>query len=608
MCKRIYIILQAVISYIAIAYCGPRVVEGQYIWLDNFTEAFRGFGINGVLIPIMLIIFYHYVDEKKVKYANDNNIVISTSLIFSLIMAIGKFFQYRVVSLETKCILYFQIFLIPILYSGFYYLFKRVIKMLLHLFDNIEEGNRFKFNEFVFDQHYILLSVFTLLLCYLPYIIAFYPASISFDGAYQIGEYLNLFAKTDHHPPFVTLLYGFFANLYEKFQSEIFLFFLVIIQLILLVIAIILVLKLMKKCKLPYKVRWITLLFYSLFTVFPVFTVTIIKDSLYYPLTLIYTVFLSFGVLFPDEYLNKKFYYVGLVITLIFLILTRNNGIYTLILSFPLFILFTKKYKIQLCLVLLCVLCITSGINQKFYSMGIKKLNFKIDMFTVMLQQTARYGAEHLDDVTPEEDKSLDEIFEYWRLPYEYNPRNADFAKNCLRVDEESEKYILEDRMGDYLKIWLNQLSKHPMSYISSFIESSYGYYYPDIKEAYEGLGWYRSINPASEVFHYSDAAETKSFRSFLEGTAYFLRDFPITGILYSCGFYAWIVISAFIYLIMHKQGKLLICIMPSIVNILVCCVSPISGYIRYALPVIAAAPVIFTLVYWHRKNLEERY
>ena len=219
-------------------------------------------------------------------------------------------------------------------------------------------------------------------------------------------------------------------------------------------------------------------------------------------------------------------------------------------------------------------------------------------MFTVMLQQTARYGAEHLDDVTPEEYKSLDEIFEYWRLPYEYNPRNADFAKNCLRVDEESEKYILEDRMGDYLKIWLNQLSKHPMSYISSFIESSYGYYYPDIKEAYEGLGWYRSINPASEVFHYSDAAETKSFRSFLEGTAYFLRDFPITGILYSC---------AFIYLIMHKQGKQSICIMPSIVNILVCCVSPISGYIRYALPVIAAAPVIFTLVYWNRKNLEER-
>ena len=45
--------------------------------------------------------------------------------------------------------------------------------------------------------------------------------------------------------------------------------------------------------------------------------------------------------------------------------------------------------------------------------MGIKKLNFKIDMFTVMLQQTARYGAEHLDDVTPEEYKSLDEIFEF---------------------------------------------------------------------------------------------------------------------------------------------------------------------------------------------------
>ena len=203
--NRIYIALQSVLTYIAIMYSGPRVIEGEYIWLDNFTEAFKGYGINGILIPLLLMFFYNYVDGVKQKYKNDENYIIILSVIFAIVMAIGRYFQYKVVSIETSRILYFQIFLIPILYLGFYYLFKRVIRILLYIFNNIDNNNNFKLNELVFDQHYILSAVFVLLLCYLPYIIAFYPASISYDGAYQIGEYLNLFAKTDHHPPFVTL-------------------------------------------------------------------------------------------------------------------------------------------------------------------------------------------------------------------------------------------------------------------------------------------------------------------------------------------------------------------------------------------------------------------
>lgn len=600
--RKVYIIIQSIISFIAVAYQGINIVDGEYIWLDKFTEAFNGFGVSGMLIPLMILFFYYFIDEKISYEKNDKKFVNFSSVIFSLIMGIGKYYQYKVISLESDLILYFQISLIPIMIVGFYFLFIRVLKLLLYFIDKANVEKKATLNEIIFDKYYCITVIVSLILSYLPYLVAFYPASISYDGSYQIGEYLGQFMKTDHHPPFVTYFYGFFANLFEKTRNEVYLFIIIFTQLVLILISAILIFGLLKKCRIPYKFRWCILIFYSFLTFFPIYTVTIVKDSLYYPLTVIYTILLIYGLLFPKEYLCKISYYFKLTITLIFMVLIRNNGIYAFLLSFPLFIIICKNYRIQLGVVLVSVLLISSGVNQFYFNNGVKKLDFKIDMYTVMFQQTARYGAEHLEDVTMEEYKTLDEIFEYWRLPYEFNPRNADYAKNCLRVYENKNKYILEDRLDDYITIWAKQLRRHPLSYISSFIEGSYGYYYPDIKEAYEGLGWYKSINEAYNSFHFANSPKTAFLRSRLEEFSYLSRDLPFIGLFYSCGFYAWIVIGSIIYLITHKQLKQVIYLIPALVNILVCCVSPISGYIRYALPVIATAPIFMSLIYWNRK------
>lgn len=114
--RKALIVFQSILGYMALVYCGPRVIEGEYIWLDNFTEAFKGYGINGILIPVLLMFFYNYVDRVKQKYKNDTNYIITLSVIFAIIMAIGRYFQYKVVSTETSWILYFQIFLIYLIF------------------------------------------------------------------------------------------------------------------------------------------------------------------------------------------------------------------------------------------------------------------------------------------------------------------------------------------------------------------------------------------------------------------------------------------------------------------------------------------------------------
>ena len=602
------IIIESILSYIALIYCGPKIIEGENLWLNNFTESFKGFGFTGMILPVFLMITYYFIDKKIKNNITDRKFINYTAIIFAIFMGIGRYYQYKIISLDNCFILYFQIMMVPLLILGFYYVLLRALKLLLYFIDfKLAYTNTNSIKQYIFDKHYVFFTTIILTICYLPYFLAFFPASISYDGSYQIGQYLGEFIRTDHHPPFVTYFYGYFADLYQRTNKEIFLFMVVLIQFFILVMAISLLFKLLKKCHIDYKIRIYILLFYALFTIFPIYTVTIIKDSIYYPLTLIYTVLLIYGILFSDDVLTNYKFYILLIFTLLLLAITRNNGIYIIILSFPLFILASKKYRFRLTISLIFILASYFGINQYFYNNGVIKLNFKIDKYTVMLQQTARYGFEHQDAVTEEEYIVLDEIFEYWRLPYEYNSRNADYAKRCLRTNESNGKYVLEERMSDYLKIWLNQFLRYPVTYFSAFIESSYGYYYPDIKEAYEGLGWYNSINSAPISFKFSIGDQSENQRSFLEMIAYFLRDFPIVGILYSCGFYAWVVFGVTIYFACYKKWKQVIYILPSLVNILVCCVSPISGYIRYALPVISTAPLIFTMLYWNRLTFDKK-
>ena len=59
--RKVYIIIQSIISFIAVAYQGINIVDGEYIWLDKFTEAFNGFGVSGMLIPLMILFFYYFL-------------------------------------------------------------------------------------------------------------------------------------------------------------------------------------------------------------------------------------------------------------------------------------------------------------------------------------------------------------------------------------------------------------------------------------------------------------------------------------------------------------------------------------------------------------------
>jgi len=146
---------------------------------------------------------------------------------------------------------------------------------------------------------------------------------------------------------------------------------------------------------------------------------------------------------------------------------------------------------------------------------------------------------------------------------------------------------------------------KHPATYVQAYLNNCFGYFYPDCKEYKEGLGWYImwQFSFESEEFKPAFKESTAGLQEFLTDLPEWIRNLPGVGLLYSCGFYTWAVLALSVMVCVSKKWKMLIVFLPTLSNILICTVSPVNAYIRYALPTFATVPILIALVLWISKK-----
>ncbi|MEG0660351.1 MAG: DUF6020 family protein [Anaerorhabdus sp.] len=607
--KLILGIIIACFSYISLVYTG--ITLGEYFWVDTISQSLKGFSINSILIVAMI---YYFLDKTSQLYSNQpKHLKITasiTSFIFSLIMGVGKYFQFYI-NVDNIVIQFFQYIMIIVVAFGFFFILRNSIAILMSWIANIKFGQESKYATLVFEKYNGLLVICIVFLGLLPYIASFYPCVISYDGSFQIGQFLGEFTFTDHHTPLVTIFYGYFAYISMNTNLGHFALFLpVLIQVSLYLISVWVVFDLMKELRTPNQLNWLCLAFFSLFPLFPIHLMTYSKDSLYFPLIIIFSAMIIKIIKFPKKYVKNFVFCCLFILVTILVCMIRKNGFIVLILTIPFVVLICKGFRTQIIIIFIVSVCVNNYSTNLFYNNGVKKVEMQLDTYTFMFQQTARYARDFPEDITTEEYQFLDTIFEYWKIPYDYNPRLADPVKRLLRLKDPTETFdwdkdlVLHDELNQYIDLWFNQLRKHPGTYLASLIEGSYGYYYPEIKEAYEGLGWYNTLN-ISKQFTYEDPANRLVLRKSIESMTYFMRDLPLLGTVFSIGLHTWLVILAFIYFTVTRKMKDIVSILPAVLTILICFVSPVSGYIRYALPIFAMTPLIIVLI-WSAMQKEE--
>ncbi|MBQ7679127.1 MAG: hypothetical protein IJT34_04680 [Butyrivibrio sp.] len=593
------ILLRLVASVVSATVLQPEL----YFDTNTYLPAVRpqGWGLSSVLLVAGLYLLFRFAFRRQFRWE-----VAGLALFFALCTLIGESYQafgewtllfgglrylpYALCSLAGCSLAYYALMILGA--AG--------VRRLMHT--SWQEGPW----GFLFDRHPLLCAFVLILICEIPYMLALFPGIVSFDGSVQIAQGMRWEHFTWHHPPLTSYFYAFWATRGLRWDNKLLgIFCIVVCQSLLAAWAFARSLCCMKRLRTPYPLRLLTLLFYALYPVWPTWAMTVIKDSLFYPVYLLY-ICLLIRLVQEDEkssYTQRLLCYAELLVVAVFLCLIRNNGIYEVVLSLPLAILVVpRKERILLCGTCVLVPAIFFGIDRGLWPRLVDTDNVHIDRYTAQLQQTARYALYHAADVTQEERAVLDEILEYDRLAELYDPENGDLAKEALRWHE-SERgfdiYTFTGREKDYQRVWLAQGLKHPATYLQAWLNGCYGYFYPDRKEVKEGLGWYRT----AEIFGYYELPEVETWsdlRERIERWTENLRQIPFVGMLYSCGFQTWLFLCCAVALFHagRKGGTLcslvraLVPCLPGFVSIMICTVSPIDAYLRYMLPILATLPV----------------
>ena len=564
------------------------------------------------LIGSVLLIYFIYKFYQKSTIIHKKKSLKVLSLILAFFMIFGNSFMcVGSTALIFKNIGYFLLSLI--MYIGYYYLFLVLISYLFRFLDKnnfSEENKEKKDNKFVatFKKHPFLFSLCFIVICWLPYIISYYPIILSPDPSFQIRQFFGIRTKyadyailldenvvmTNHHPVTHTMLLGGCLKLGTMIGNDnLGLFFYSIIQISVLASVLAFSIYYMQKMGLKTKYLIGVLLIYALVPMFPLYAMSGVKDVLFGAFIFLYFIFLHNLVKTKCEG-YKWWNYLLIIILLILICLFRNNGIHVLILSLPFTLIIARKKWKQLLTVMVCVFGFY-GVFDKVILPYYKITPGSIrEVLSVPFQQTARLAKYHGNEFTEEEIAVIDKILGYDDLAERYDPELADPVKN------EFNKYATDEDLKKYFKVWFNGLIKHPGTYIEATMNNVYGFFCPEKTKWYVYYNFDNRITENGFDYHYN-SLETS--RNILSEYAVAFPYIPGIGLISNIGFNVWIIFTLFAYAIYKKLYKNILVLAPALILILVCVVGPANTYFRYALPFIFAMPFIIGVFLEKREN-----
>ena len=437
-----------------------------------------------------------------------------------------------------------------------------------------------------------------IVICWLPFILAFLPATFDYDSFVMLKWWNGESAWSTHHPVIATAVLGVIMDLGLSLGSaNIGALFCMIIQTILLVTMFVFLLQRIKKLGIKGLFLCLTLIYYALCPVWPAYAIHVIKDTVNLVFCVLYTI-CYIDILKDKTWINKPSNLILLSIAILGVCAFRNTGIYLVMLSlvpYSCYLAYKKireSQKILTCILLCCFA--VSFFNQNLISNFDIKAGSKGEMLSVPFQQTARYLKEYPEDVTAEEKQAISNLLRYDQLAEKYNPNLSDPVKGTMHSQNGED-------IKAYFKAWGTMFLKHPLSYIETTMNSVYGYFYPDSvsKVRSTGIKLYTESkfdknSPNTGSYDVMYIFENDMVRDgFIKYAKNFWRQIPILGMAYNTGVYTWILMICIALLIKHKKYYELFGTLPSVITILFCIVSPVNGYVRYMLPVMAVTPLI---------------
>lgn len=412
-----------------------------------------------------------------------------------------------------------------------------------------------------------------MLIGWLPYLVIFFPGSVPYDGMRQLNMFYGVQPLTNHHPIFVTWVYGILYKIGSFIGNGAGVFIIILFNVIVCSTSYSYICNKIYKKSNGIIYSTLVALFFAIMPMWGSYVQAIIKDTLYFPVFALW-IMLVFEVndsAKSPKVANTVFFCVLSVL----LSLIRNNGIYIAIPSLLMLLVF-KKHRVHFGITLLTLLLLAFSFNNIIVPLSGAEPSPTREKLSLVFQQTARYVKYHGDELSQKEIDIIDKVLQYDTLASRYRPTFADPVKNGMPED------VTSDELNDFFKLWLSLYAKHPMTLIQATINNSYGYFYPfyfnDDLLSYQF--YIESHNPPNTGyfgFHYVNERDARE-----EMIAYseLVQVSPGISLLESPGFYTWILIYMFYYLLQKRDYKGSFMLLIPALNIAICILSPVNGYL----------------------------
>ncbi len=563
------------------------------------------YGYTSSLIAVAFIYSFYRFDKivENHLFSKREKVAISICSIFiSIFIIIGKYCE----NLGGITHLFGSFYAILFGVLSFFVFFKAsqiCIKVIFYLLDHYTEKNKdtkSKLYDILFLRYPFLSMFLVTFLLSSIYLCLFFPGVVSWDGFWQLDFHDGFRIFTDHHPAILTLFFGFLMDIarYLFHDNYLGILFYIFLQIGINAFVYGYCLKILDKLKSPKWLRIGCFIFYSCFPFLVINSITYIKDVVYYLILLFIFVYQLYHFYYQKD--NKISHFIILGLLYIGLYFYRNTGIYIGIFNF-IFLLIANRKNRDIVVGFTLILITLLGVNLWYRHYFLPKHHIDTasvrEMLSIPTQQTARYILHHPNDISDEDLAKIQNVFgeDIFLLAEHYLPGRSDPIKNSFKM-----KPTKQD-LKNYFTAWFHLLKKHPLTYVDATLENTYGYIYPNVKnEIGEELGFYNIVNRRGLHTSYYQFQFLNSFleeRVFLRGIAQILIELPILGLLYSCGFYTWILLFISAYLWYKKKYQLLCYLMPLYITFLLCIVSPVNSHIRYYQPIIVCIPMLLAFL-----------
>lgn len=567
------------------------------ISLDNY---------NGISVILWIFIFYFYFttyfDGKNNK--KKSIFLILIAIVASIFTIVCKSYSY-----DNKLnIIWFskvQIVKTIVFFIGYiliyYALFKKIsnVKLDLSIFKKKTEFIVNKINKHPFITVFILL-----ILIWLPWMVISYPGISNADTMDQLNQFfhrdnswtiktINLLSPdvyiNKHHSVFHTVVMGVILKLGNelvsyRFGAGVFIF----LQVILMAISFSVMIKYMKNNKINSLIILWSILFVGFNPIVVTYVICAVKDTPNAVFNMLYVIFLLQIVRNFDSVYKSKLRLILLLVTILMVLVLRNNGIYTFLLSFPWLLLIYRKYWKKIMLTFMIPLVIF-GLYDKVLLSSLNVSDGSIrEALSVPVMQLSRVVRDKPDAFTDEDIEKIDIVFDFDRVRGHYDPYVSDGVKEGYNKD------ATDDDLKSFFGVWFKYLKKYPNIYVESVVNSTFWYFYPGgNRDAFYLINSWDSLK---DNYNLKCIPMFSTIRGVVNKLLYIYYDLPF--FMNKVAYFDWILIISCFYIIRKKKYKYLIPLSALIAVLLSCLASPLNGSYRYILPIIFSLPIILSIDY----------